>query len=447
MEILLLAMDIAMLTYVIGVLILALPIPLRTVKRWGPRLIVDAIAAVILASSATLILYLGDELLRIIGADWPSFYAWLSARTAALGGVFAGLSYAASFVKSTEYSYLSSPLKMAASFLATSFSALRGLYLLSSFIYIYRDKLTSIGILLYSLPFRVGKGVGAFFIAASLVMYVGMPLLPAFVSSFENVTVASGFKWNSETIRIQVTDTLGNPVPYPVLNFYSENSLGKPVGVIIGDEAGRAIIGDGLDALPDNFKLNVKVLFMGYIITPSPSVIKHGDSNVKLVLKSLVYSSGAALLIPWGTEIMYYNVTLGRISVDLYTDTGFTAYLTIVTGANVSAIMLDGNTLTCNFTERSWAGILMKDCMFPIPSGEHNITVKYTPSFYAKPSVNEKRITYLSSIFDIITGILTLCISFLYALVFLPGVYLAILLAMSAALARVLGGGLKLKLV
>jgi len=447
LELLLLAMDIAMLTYALGVLILALPVPLRSVKRWGPKLIADAIAAVILASSSTLILYLGDELLKVTGVDWPSFYAWLSARTAVLGGVFAGLTYAASFVKSTEYSYLSSPLKMAASFLTTSFSALRGLYFLSSFIYVYRDKLTSIGILLYSLPLRVGKGVGSFFIAVSLVMYVGMPLLPAFVSSFENVTVANGLRWNSETIKIRVVDSLGNPVPYPVLNFYSGNSLGKPIGVIVGDEAGYAIVGDGLDALPNNFRFNVSVLFMGYVITPKPGVIKHGDNNVKLTLRSLIYSSAAALLMPWRTEIMYYNISPGLISVDIYTDTGFTAYLATIEDVNVTSVTLDGGALACHFAKRVWAEIPIKDCAFQVPQGEHNITVKYTPSFYPRPSVNEKRITYLNSIFDVITGVLTLCISFLYALVFLPGVYLAMLLAMSAALARVLGGGLKLKLV
>ena len=446
MNILMLAVDISMLTYVIGVAILALPVPYKGVKKWGPRLIADAIAAVVLASSASLIIFLGNKLLHVIGADWPSFYAWLSGRTAALAGVFAGLSYAATFVKTTDYSYLSSPLKMAASFIATSFSALRAIFMISSFIYLYRSKLTAIGILLYSLPFRIGKGVGAFLIAASLILYVGMPLMPAFVSSFENATIATGFKWNTETVEISVVDRLNDTVPYPVVKFFANPSCaGRAAGVIVGGPQGTLVIGDGLDALPSNFKLYVRVAFMGYNIVPSPDYVSSGKQHVVLRLKSLAYSSGAALLIPWGPETLYYNVSSGRLSIVLYSTSSYSVHVLALSNVNVTLVEVNGEAVNATFEEFAWGGMRIKDAVIPLSGGSDNITVIYTPAPYPHPQVKEHRITYFNSVFDVITSILTLCVSFLYSLVFLPGVYLAILLAMSAALARVLGGGIRIR--
>lgn len=446
MDLLLIAVDLAMLTYMLGVLILALPIPYRPLKVWGPRLIADALMAAVLASSITLITSAGDMILGQLGVDWPTFYEWLSGRTAALVSVFASLTYASSLVKSTDYSFLASPLNMAAAYLATAFSSLKIIYLLSSFVYIFKDKLALIGILMYSIPFRLGKGVGSFMIAASIIMYVGFPLMPQFVATFESVSASQAAQWHSTTIYMRVTDSVGNPVPYPIVNFYLEGGNEEPIGTIIGDSEGELIIGDGLDALPENFTLITEVKFMGYIFTPHPNTVSSKDTSVTITIYPLLYSNGVSAILGLGTELIGANVSDFDISADINAlrDTGLT--IVALGGVNMSTILIDGAEVECDWQARTWYDITIKECVVSVGPGKHSFNVFFIGRDYPRPSVEEKRIMYLESVFDIITGLLTMAVSFLYSLVFLPGVYVAALTSVTAAASKVLGGG-RLKLV
>ncbi len=445
MDLLLVAVDLAMLTYMLGVLILALPIPYRPLKAWGPRLIADALMAAVLASSVTLITSAGDMILGQLGVDWPAFYEWLSGRTAALVSVFASLTYASSLVKSTDYSFLASPLKMAATYLATAFSSLKIIYLLSSFVYVFKDKLAVIGILMYSIPFRLGKGVGSFMIAASIVMYVGFPLMPQFVATFENVSTTQSTQWRSTTIYIQVTDSVGGTIPYPVVNFYLEGDE-EPIGTIIGDSSGELIIGDGLDALPNNFTFTTEVKFMGYVFTPHPNTVSSEDTSVTLTISPLLYSNGVSALLGSGTELVWANVSGFDISADINALRDTELVFVALNDVNAISILVDGDEVNCDWQSRTWYDIAIKECVISVTSGKHNFDVSFIGKDYPRPSVDEKRIMYLESIFDIITGLLTMAVSFLYSLVFLPGVYVAALTSITAAASKVLGGG-RLKLV
>jgi len=72
-----LAYDLAMLSFFIGVLIYALPIPWYPLKRWAPRLMVDSIIAAILAISFYTLLDVSNFIARILGGSWELFYKWL----------------------------------------------------------------------------------------------------------------------------------------------------------------------------------------------------------------------------------------------------------------------------------------------------------------------------------------------------------------------------------
>ena len=70
----------------------------------------------------------------------------------------------------------------------------------------------------------------------------------------------------------------------------------------------------------------------------------------------------------------------------------------------------------------------------------HEVVVKHSGADYLGPEVSEKRVMYLESIFSVMTSVLTQAVSFLYTMVVLPGVYLASLIAVTAAASRILGG-------
>jgi hypothetical protein len=75
---------------------------------------------------------------------------------------------------------------------------------------------TLIGLVLFSLPFRLGREAGAWFIAFVLVFSVGLQVLPAFVSSIAEspqVKVSpSGANWGVTYVTARVQSAYGTPL-------------------------------------------------------------------------------------------------------------------------------------------------------------------------------------------------------------------------------------------
>jgi hypothetical protein len=66
--------------------------------------------------------------------------------------------------------------------------------------------------------------------------------------------------------------------------------------------------------------------------------------------------------------------------------------------------------------------------------------VIYEKIFSEKPSVSERRIISMSEVSSFIATMISIGMAFIYSLVFLPSLYLILLLSISASLARFLGG-------
>jgi len=438
-DLLMIASDLAMLTYMIGVLILALPIPYRPLKSWGPKLLVDSLTAAVLISSITIIISAGDIILNQLGIGWNSFYLWLSSLTAGLSTAFLSLTYASSIIKSSSYSFLSSPLGIIASLITTAFSSVKLIYLLSSFIYSFRDKLSIIGVLLYSLPFRMGKGVGAFLVAASVVMYVGFPLMPAFVNTFQAITLKTPTYINPR-IKLWVRDAEGNPLPYPILYFYSDSGGNTPVGIILGDGRGEAIIGGSVDTLPKNFTLRLIIGFSGYYVEPKPNKINSSLKEVVLKVTPAIYSNGITVFLPKGSTLLSSSVTNKSISAVLNLKDPGRLIISAVSDAYINYISLNGEEVNYSWSNMVWKSLNLKTSSIPLPKGRVRVDLAFSGAPYPKPSVNEKRLIYLDTVMDIITALLTTAVSLVYSLIFLPGVYLVILTSVTAGLSRALGG-------
>ncbi len=408
-------------------------------------MIVDAFSTAVLISMLTVILSLGDLILQEVGVDWPSFYAWLSGLTGGIVAAMAGLSYISSAVKMTSYSFVSGPLSMAASYLATAFSSIKAIYLLSSFIYVYRDKLATLGILLYSLPFRMGKGVGSFLIAASVVMYAGFPLMPAFVSTFQGVASSLSTNFSEPVVTVRIVDLCGKAVPYPVVRLFSDKQMNEEVGVLIGGPEGKVIIGGSKDLLPKNYTLYVGVGYSGYLFYPEPRAITSGKTLFTLKVSSLLTYGGVSIIFPAGTLVFQAFENSTSLAASFI---GSGDYLVIVSAGNavVKSVVMDNESLNCHWIERVWEGIDLRECEVGPISGSHAVSVKFRGSYYPRPSVRERRLVYLDSVMDILTSIIATGVSLMYTLVFLPGVYIAMLTSITAALSRALGGS-RLRLI
>ncbi|MCD6340659.1 MAG: hypothetical protein J7L51_01755 [Desulfurococcales archaeon] len=455
MNVLPLALNLAILTYFIGVLILALPIPYRQLKRWGIRLLSDAIMAAVLVSAYNIILGIGDFILNLLGYSWTGFMSWLTERTAILVTALMGLTYVTSWIKSLGYSMILSPLGLASTYITLALSAIRMMYFIASFIWNFRSELLALGLLLYSLPLRIGKDVGAFFIAASLIMYVGFALMPVFVNIFQSATPQPTIS-SPVTLTCSIIDLGNEPIPYPVLRLYKEGSE-IPIGVIKGDARGKVVLGGNLDVLPRNYSFSVDVLFMGYVFKPTPSTIRSesGRTNYRLRLPNIIYQGGLAILLPSSLNVVHVKYLGSKLEVTLTKSgvEGGEVRIVKLASVRVTSLSINNASLQCSWSSWSWKGVQLSECVLSLGSLELDstspifISISYTPREYPSPNIEERRIVCYESLVDIIMQYISIGIAYIYSFLFLPGVYLAALTTMAASLARVLGGGARLRLI
>ncbi|BFH73459.1 hypothetical protein SJAV_14030 [Sulfurisphaera javensis] len=177
------AQILASLTYTLGSLFYALPIPVYGVKKWGPKLITDSIYVIVWVTIYTAVLAFMQQLLDMLGASWPSYFQWLYTvenydilQYEIVKGILDSIQYiAGAFAPFMMFSFL---LSMATSFIEF-------LTIISQMIYQYSGLFIAMGILLMALPFRIGRSIGASFIAASIVFYIGLPYLPTFLTQLD----------------------------------------------------------------------------------------------------------------------------------------------------------------------------------------------------------------------------------------------------------------------
>jgi hypothetical protein len=448
MNLLVIAMNLATLTYFIGVLVYALPVPYKPMKRWGVRLIIDAISAAVLISSYTIITELGDRILDVLGVSWSIFHRWLTERTTLLVATFSGLTYAATLVKHTAYSFMASPLNLALTYISLALSSIKMIYFLSGFILTYHKELIAIGILLYSIPFRIGKGVGAFLVSAAIIMYIGFPLMPAFVESFQT-SIEPNITTEYRIVHGAVTDYYGKALPYAVLKLYSyEIDEEEEIGIISSDSKGRFILGDGFDALPRKFNYSVLVSYMGYVFKPIPLYISDNVDQVNLTVRGITcYSGGVAVLTPYNAVPVVCITGQDGISVTFESvdDEEFEVRILKLQQVGNIELAINGYVANCEWSHLTWYNINISECSVVIYNKYAELEISFEGVEPVKPDIEEKRIFEVESLWDLVFALLSMGLAFIYTLVFMPGLYVAMLLAMSASFARVLGGGVRLK--
>jgi len=176
------AFYLSILTFYLGTLIYALPIPITGLKRWGPRLISDAFYVASLTLAFYTIINAAKTIASALGASWLSFYGFVTGQLAGQLSLIFGLSALPKLVNpkfAPIVAKIVSSLvgKILISVYVTSFMYILGLVIQKSYV-----ALAALGIALMAIPFRIARGAGAFLLAFALVFYVGLPLYPKFFS-------------------------------------------------------------------------------------------------------------------------------------------------------------------------------------------------------------------------------------------------------------------------
>ena len=184
---LLLATQISVLTYHVGVLIYLAPIPIRSLKRWAPLLIQDSIWAVILALSFSALLYLSDLIASWSGYTLQDVVFYAKSRMSAILTaqfilkMFMMMTsiFASAFNK--FFSFFLIPLTLNFYALISAFTVV---IIIAGIVMSTKAALAALGIVLMSLPFRLGRNAGASLLAFSLVANAMLPYLPIWISFF-----------------------------------------------------------------------------------------------------------------------------------------------------------------------------------------------------------------------------------------------------------------------
>ncbi|MEM0361038.1 MAG: carboxypeptidase-like regulatory domain-containing protein [Sulfolobales archaeon] len=453
-DLLLIAFNLALLTYNLGVVLYSLPIPLKSVKRWGANLIVDGISTTVLISCFTLILSLITFLQNLLGADWGNYFSWIGGRMALVFSAFSALTYMSGILKYPYTFFLSSPINVVLGYLSATISALRLLIFLGSFILNYYRYLMLLGVVLYSLPMRVGKNSGAYLIAMSLVLYVGLPLMPVFVEGFQTSLINVGLE-NPE-ISGYVLDVLGNPVPNAVINLYEDGEL---KGIILTSSSGRYNLGGGYDLLPKEFNYEVELELYGFSFTTVPNVIRSDvcnstrTCNLNITAPGILTTAYGRLLIPLPLDAIITSTVLGNNTVRLtliYNSNHSHNKLLLVYPEStiIQYLAVDGVATHCGVINNfNWYGIQVNICEVVVSSTTAQVEINYESLRAERPSISERRIIAVDDVNSILMNAISLGVAFIFSLVFLPSLYITLLLSISASVARLLGGrGLPIKI-
>ncbi|MEB2837277.1 MAG: hypothetical protein GSR80_000486 [Desulfurococcales archaeon] len=444
----LVAYELVMLTFSLGALIIALPVPLRGVKVWGGRLISDSVLAFILITLYWTLIQFSDSLPTLLGWTWGSFTDWYNHVLAIALGVKMMI---AAIIASARLVYLSYlvysllwPLDKVVNMVILTFTTIGALMLIVRKTYMY---LAALGIALYSLPLRIGKSAGAGLLAFALVFNAGLPLMPAFISSAMGMAPEIPESLGALIAKVRVYDATGYPV---TAGFVRERIVDNGKSV----EVARYLVGENgyLDGpyglgyasmpsrAPSYWSLEIDgVIIPLYPYPLDPTTLNESLSgyNINLTTPFLLYQSGYRIVYT-DTRTARASLEGGEVRVSAYLDSGQYVEADAPSGCRVDYTYEGPMSVEKGVWE--WRGIT--GSYLRLVAGEpgyYNVTFKFEGSCRAKPQLPEPK-DYIMDYLGLTKFSRTGAPRMLVGYVILPSIYLFVLSSIAFALARLLGG-------
>jgi len=464
----LLAFSLSILTYYIGVLIYTIPVPWWGLKRWAPTLIYDSLASIILLFSYTAITSFTSYLASIFNANWDTLVNWIIARISVLSTVSLALSslvvIGSKILVPTVLSALIGPL------LSTIFYIMLTLQIILTLTLVvkqYYTKLLILGIVLYSVPFRLARSVGSGIIAFTIVFSIGLPLLPNFIDY-----VISDSKVLSEVEKLNpgitredlekygiifaygdVVDYCGKPVPKALLKAVVN---GKTLAAYVTGNSGRFVAGRPDRGLP-RVKFKAIVEYVGYKLKTKPSEIGEEDYTfnpfgeptaeyyIKITVENIYLIDKFSFIILDNITIRSLTANNTHLKVVVESRSKNVMRVVLNVNYNVTRVIVNGVTVNTTYTLNEWFNTpIAYTYHIPLSKGLNNVTIVYSVS--NKPiQVEIRELKYVGSVLEkyrnvsveTVTSILG---KLVFSWIILPTMYLIMLSSISYSLAYVIGG-------
>ncbi len=458
---LLIAYYLSILTFYLGVLIYALPIPLMGLKKWGPRLITDAFFIAILTLSLNTIVNVADYIRVLAGGSWEFFLLHVKSTIIFRTMVVLLFSILSGFL-SRFLPGVNRLISLVVNPILASLYANMLLYSIATVVHKGVWVLSSLGILLMAIPFRIARNAGAFLLSFALVFYIALPLYPSFYKIllyspsvplemplvYGSIVNEFGHEINDGYIGFEVaSNNYIGPIPLYSNNYilFITNSkfLSSPVTIY-------------LDVTGHQFYTNLSNVNLYNVCLQNVNREFYLNMcRIDILVKGLItYSNGVSLHIFPKVSNMSIDVFTSeyiRVAIDSQLDSKL--YISLVDAYNVKEITMDGNTIPINELtsyQWYWYDLMGSTYIIDIPQGLHiiEINMKLNNMLSIEPS-EAYSYTAIQQMFSatntLFTDILNEITRIVYVDLIASTMFLSLLTSISWGLSRLIGGSSRIR--
>ena len=412
------AFSLAVLTYYIGVLIYSIPIPWYGLKRWAPMLIVDGIIASGLVLFFNNIILLVDYVYNLLGASWDSYLSHMKSLWAMLFSLILFIEmFLTVLTKMPLRIYLfSSILYTFRSILSYGLLIITLLIILSIVVKTLLPKLVALSILLYSIPFRIARTAGASLLAFAIVFYIGLPLMPYFILTLalpESVpeTFNTLIDYGVAYPRILIKSLHDDPIPFAILNVYSDN--GELIARYVSERDGWVYASYPNKGLPAIKEYYVDIVYYGLVFKTIPNRINplthyieadeiRGTNYECIVTVPGIVKFHKGILVLNNADIIYKLLSISEqgdlTDISLIIDVKNNGYYNLIAlpdDYQLLKITLNQSSIKYNVMKLNWFGKTIDIISISLNSSTYSIDIqlagKYTevniPKSIEKPYV------------------------------------------------------------
>ncbi len=454
MDLLVLAYDLSLLTFVLGAMIYGIPIPIRGLKRWGPRLIADSIMVSILVSFFTVIKGFADYILSLLGGDWSTFIAFMYLDVTTRISAILTVSSISMYFKMLGIAPLTRVLGMIVSKLTWSTYMALILFFYALFIKYSHTTLMILGILFMAIPFRIARNVGAFLYSLALVSYVMLPLYPMFMSTTFRL---GGISTSTIFIEGTITTYTGTSLDsgYIVLQLHGKDNSTKRLTLPV--YSGKFYI----DLKPDIRSIDVRAWLCGHEFYTNVSSTPINELNCRNLSSSIMvcrfkaytqgllyYDSGLTLHLYPHCSLISMNTSPQYVVAFLNCSERTKLFISLVSSIDLQSVFIDNKSVVVE-KEYCWYWEDLQGCTYTtnIDEGIHSvaIVIERNGEVFEPTSVSTS-VESFSESRNIVEALITIsCSIYLYIVGAL--LYLIMIVSIANGLARFLGGGIRFRIV
>ncbi|MEM4694968.1 MAG: hypothetical protein QXD67_03395 [Ignisphaera sp.] len=459
MHLLLTSFYLSILTFYLGVFIYALPIPITGLKRWGPRLINDAFFIAILSTTIDSIIGFADYLRHTLGGNWTYYIHAVRGLIMYRTTLITVLSILKDYILKVVPG-VSRLLSIGINILTASLYALLLMYFLALLVYYNIGVLSSLGITLMAIPFRIARSAGAFLLSFTLVLYLALPLYPNFVSilsvplshSFLDVTVIYGnivtdlgYRVLEGYVGLEVENKYIGPAKLApnghMLLIVNKKYLDKP-STLYFDASSHRFYTNLTNIILSNLCLNRSTLNM---------------CRIDVAVKGLLYyRKGMTIhMTPQPQFLEILEIESNSISFKVKLQSNGSLYLSIVNQYKINLISIN-NTINIDDLAKYraygwiWYNVPGNTYVIPLTPGIYTIHLKFEVSSLEglEPSTDH---LYPINIYELqpetVGDIMDILTYTSYVEVISSLLYLSLLMSTSYGLSKLLGSTTRLRLI